>query len=101
MTVDELVQALGALASPQRLRVLAELGQESVHVSELARRVGMSRPLLYGHLTKLEQAGLVTSHHSVSPDGKALRHYEVVPFDLRVTPAIVAAAIAETPEEGP
>jgi predicted transcriptional regulator len=61
----------------------------------------MSRPLLYGHLTKLEQAGLVVSHHSVSPDGKALRHYEVVPFDLRVTPAIVAAAFAETPEEGP
>jgi DNA-binding transcriptional ArsR family regulator len=101
VTVDELVRALGALASPQRLRVLAELGQESVHVSELARRVGMSRPLLYGHLTKLEQAGLVVSHHSVSPDGKALRHYEVVPFDLHVTPAIVAAAIDETPEEGP
>ena len=101
MTVEELTQVLGALASPQRLRVLAELGHESVHVSELARRVGMSRPLLYGHLTKLEQAGLVASHHSVSPDGKALRHYEVVPFDLHVTPAIVARAIADTPEEGP
>jgi DNA-binding transcriptional ArsR family regulator len=101
MTAEELTQVLGALASPQRLRVLAELGHESVHVSELARRVGMSRPLLYGHLTKLEQAGLVVSHHSVSPDGKALRHYEVVPFDLHVTPAIVARALAHTPEEGP
>jgi DNA-binding transcriptional ArsR family regulator len=101
MTADELARVLGALASPQRLRVLAELGHESVHVSELARRVGMSRPLLYGHLTKLEQAGLVVSQHSVSADGKALRRYQVVPFDLHVTPAVVARAIADTPEEGP
>ncbi|WP_233571659.1 ArsR/SmtB family transcription factor [Cellulomonas triticagri] len=96
----DLTLVLGALASPQRLRVLAELGRESVHVSELARRVGMSRPLLYGHLTRLEQAGLVVGHHSVSPDGKALRHFEVVPFDLHVTPATVARAVAESPEEG-
>lgn len=100
MTEDELVDVLGALASPQRLRVLAELGNESVHVSELARRVGMSRPLLYGHLSRLERAGLVRGHHSVSPDGKALRHFELVPFDLHLTPAVVAQAIADSPQEG-
>lgn len=100
MTVDDLVQVLGALASPQRLRVLAELGHESVHVSELARRVGMSRPLLYGHLTRLEQAGLVVGHLSVSPDGKALKHFQVVPFDLHLTPAVVSRAIADSTEEG-
>ena len=100
MTGDQLVQVLAALASQQRLRVLAELGTSSVHVSELARRVGMSRPLLYGHLTRLEQAGLVVGHHSISADGKALRHFEVVPFDLHVTPEVVARTVADTTEEG-
>lgn len=99
MQLDDLVVVLGALASPQRLRILTELGSESVHVSELARRVGMSRPLLYGHLTRLEQAGLVRGHHSVSPDGKALRHFELVPFDLHVTPAVVAQAVASPAQE--
>jgi DNA-binding transcriptional ArsR family regulator len=101
VTVDELVQVLAALASPQRMRVLDELGRQRLHVSELARQVGMSRPLLYGHLAKLEQAGLVVGHLSVSPDGKALKHYEIVPFDLHLTPAAVARAIADTPKEGP
>ncbi|HMH93097.1 MAG TPA: winged helix-turn-helix domain-containing protein, partial [Streptosporangiaceae bacterium] len=42
------------------MRVVAELTGGRVHVSELARRLGMSRPLLYMHLDRLEKAGLVT-----------------------------------------
>ena len=41
------------------MRVIAELRSGRVHVSELARRLGMSRPLLYMHLGNLEKAGIV------------------------------------------
>ena len=43
---SELLTVLTAVANPQRMRVVAELSDGRVHVSELARRLGMSRPLL-------------------------------------------------------
>ena len=60
LTSEELVAMLTAIAHPLRLRIIAELAGGRVHVSELARRLGMSRPLLYMHLDRLEKAGLVT-----------------------------------------
>ena len=94
MTVEQLVARLAAVASEPRLRVLAMLERETLHVSELARRMGMSRPLLYMHLTRLEEAGFVRGRHELGADGKALKYYDVEPFDVRLTPAVVAAAIA-------
>lgn len=43
-----------------------------VHVSELARRLGISRPLLYMNLDRLGKAGLVTGRLELSADGKAM-----------------------------
>ncbi|WUH99845.1 winged helix-turn-helix domain-containing protein [Spirillospora sp. NBC_00431] len=83
-TGDELLLALSALASPHRLRVLAALGGGRRYVSELARQVGISRPLLRVHLSRLEAAGLVRSSLEVSEDGKAMRYFEVVPFVLHL-----------------
>jgi predicted transcriptional regulator len=77
------------------MRVIAELAHGRVHVSELARRLGMSRPLLYMHLNKLEQAGLVTGQLELSEGGKAMKYYELVPFELRVTAGTVVSALAE------
>ena len=85
---------LTAIAHPLRLRVIAELVHGRVHVSELARRLGMSRPLLYMHLDKLEKAGLVTGSLELSDDGKAMKYYELVPFELRVTADTVVDAVA-------
>ena len=62
------------MANPQRLRIVAELSDGRVHVSELARRLGMSRPLLYMHLDKLEKAGLVAGRLELSVDGKAMKY---------------------------
>jgi len=71
-----------------------------VHVSELARRLGISRPLLYMHLDRLEKAGIVTGHLELSEDGKAMKYFELVPFELRLTPQIVTEALqASTPKE--
>lgn len=91
-TGSRLLLMLSALANPHRLRILAALSQRQVYVSELARELEMSRPLLHMHLQTLEKAGLVVGRHEVSADGKALRYYEVTDFDERLTPERVTEA---------
>lgn len=86
---------LSALANPHRLRIVAALAANGRnYVSQLAREVGISRPLLHLHLRKLEEAGLVTSSLELSRDGKALNYFEVAPFDLPLTPAAIVQAVA-------
>src|ERR1700688_4175590 len=99
MTGEQLLGMLGALASAHRLRVLAVLKAKGrTYVSQLAREVGISRPLLHLHLQKLEAAGLVTSKLELSPDGKALNYYEVTKFGIELTPALIAKAAASLPD---
>ena len=64
-----------------------------MHFSELARRLGISRPLLYMHLDKLEKAGMVAGHLELSEDGKAMKYYELAPFDVRLTAETITAAV--------
>ena len=85
---------MNAIAHPLRLRIIAELARGRLHVSELARRLGMSRPLLYMHLDRLEKAGLVDGHLELSDDGKAMKYFELVPFELRITAETVISALA-------
>jgi DNA-binding transcriptional ArsR family regulator len=94
LTGDAVVGLLGALANPHRLRVVAALAGGRSYVSELARALGISRPLLQVHLRRLEGAGLVTATMEISEDGKAMKFYELRPFDLALTPATLAAAAA-------
>ena len=91
---DQLLAVLAALASPQRLRIIAALKSDGRnYVSQLAREVGISRPLLHLHLQKLEEAGLVSSQLELSGDGKALNYFEAADFNFELTPsAIVKAA---------
>ena len=81
------------MANPLRLRVIAELAEGRVHVSELARRLGISRPLLYMHLDRLEKAGIVTGHLELSEDGKAMKYFELAPFELRLTAEVITEAV--------
>jgi DNA-binding transcriptional ArsR family regulator len=100
LTSDELLTVLTAVANPHRLRIVAELRDGRVHVSELARRLGMSRPLLYMHLDKLEKAGLVVGHLELSEDGKAMKYFELVPFDLHLNAETISTALREGAAEG-
>ena len=93
LTSDELLTVLTAVANPHRMRIVAELRDGRVHVSELARRLGISRPLLYMHLDKLEKAGMVTGHLELSEDGKAMKYYELAPFDLHLTAETIIEAV--------
>jgi DNA-binding transcriptional ArsR family regulator len=90
---DHLLAVLAALANPHRLRVIAALATGGRnYVSQLARKIGISRPLLHLHLQKLEEAGLVTSQLELSSDGRALNYYEVRDFAFLLTPASIADA---------
>jgi len=90
---DQLLAMLAALANPHRLRIIAALASGGRnYVSQLARELGISRPLLHLHLQKLEDAALVTSRLELSEDGKALNYFEVRNFDFGLTPAAIAEA---------
>lgn len=91
---DDLLQILGALASPHRLRVLAALARERRYVSQLARELGIGRPLLHLHLRRLEEAGLVRGSLELSEDGRAMKFYELTPFQIQLTPETITAAAA-------
>jgi DNA-binding transcriptional ArsR family regulator len=100
---DQLLAVLAALASPHRLRIVAALKADGRnYISQLAREVGISRPLLHLHLQKLEEAGLVTSKLELSGDGKALNYFEVADFAFELTPAAIvraAKSLASTKSE--
>lgn len=95
LTGDQLLAALAALSNPHRLRVVAALAVGGRnYVSQLARELNISRPLLHLHLQKLEDAGLVTSQLELSDDGKALNFFDVAPFAIDLSPATIAGAAA-------
>jgi predicted transcriptional regulator len=90
---DRLLAMLAALANPHRLRIIAALQSDGRnYVSQLAREIGISRPLLHLHLQKLEEAGLVTSQLELSRDGKALNFFDVSAFFIELTPDAIAQA---------
>ena len=90
---DQLLAILAALANPHRLRIVEALKDGGRnYISQLAREIGISRPLLHLHLQKLEEAGLVASRLELSADGKALNYYEPTEFALALTPAAIATA---------
>jgi predicted transcriptional regulator len=92
-TGNEWLLVFEALANPHRLRIVASLKEKRKYVSELAREIRMSRPLLYMHLQRLEAAGLVSGALELSEDGKAMKYYELAKFEYRLTPESIAEAV--------
>ncbi|MFF5209462.1 ArsR/SmtB family transcription factor [Streptosporangium sp. NPDC000396] len=101
LTSEKLLALLAAIGHPLRLQIIAELAGGRVHVSEMARRLGISRPLLYMHLERMEKAGLVAGVLELSADGKAMKYFELVPFDVRLTVDTVLGALRADEQEGP
>jgi DNA-binding transcriptional ArsR family regulator len=95
LSSDELLAQLAAVGHIQRLRIIGELAGGRVHVSELARRLQLSRPLLYMHLERLEKAGIVAGALELAPDGKAMKYFELTTFKIVVTVDVVLAALRE------
>jgi DNA-binding transcriptional ArsR family regulator len=99
-TGDDLVEMMAALANPLRVRIVATLAEGRDYVSQLARKIGVSRPLLHMHLRRLEAAGLIVGTLELSEDGKAMKYYEVTDFNVNLNPsALVEAAKTITTTE--
>jgi DNA-binding transcriptional ArsR family regulator len=95
-----LLMALSALANPHRLRIVALLAAGGRnYVSQLAREMRISRPLLHLHLQRLLEAGLVTSRLELSDDGKALNYFELTPFHLDLTAGSIHRAVSSLPAQ--
>ena len=88
---EQLAQLFDALPHPVRVQVLAQLACRREYVSELARILGISRPLLYMHLQKLEAAGLVRGSLQQAVDVKAMKFFDFVPFRIRLSPEELAS----------
>ena len=82
---EDYVHVFDALSHPLRIKIVGILADGRQYVSELARLVNVSRPLLYMHLKKLEAAQLVTSSMEISESGKATKYYALKEFCLHVT----------------
>lgn len=82
---EEYISVFDALSHPVRLKILGVLAEGRQYVSELARIVNISRPLLYMHLKKLEEAKLVDSTMEVSDSGKAMKYYALQKFELNIS----------------
>ncbi|MCW4010925.1 MAG: helix-turn-helix domain-containing protein [Candidatus Bathyarchaeota archaeon] len=90
--ISELAAKLDALGHPIRLRIIATLAKrnQEMYLNEIANAIGISRALAKIHLKKLEKAGLAKTRIALSEgEAKALRYYELCPFDIHVTPQIL------------
>lgn len=90
---DDLLIKLEALSNPQRLKIVSVLSQGKQYVSQLARELGISRPLLYLHLQKLEEAELVSSDMEISDSGKAMKYYILNSFEFNINEKVVSSLI--------
>ena len=79
MDTYELAALLNTLGNKHSLSILAELADGEQYVSELADKIGISRPLLYLHLKKLENVGLVEGE---------IRHFDKPPYTKKYYRAI-------------
>lgn len=82
---EDYVNLFDALSHPVRIKIIGILAEGRQYVSELARLVNISRPLLYMHLKKLETARLVASAMEISNNGKAMKYYTLEKFELQIT----------------
>lgn len=94
------MKVLAALSNPHRLRIIAALTGGRNYVSQLARELGISRPLLHLHLQRLEGAGLVSGVLELSEDGKAMKFFEVTPFAISLTPVEIERAVRTLADDG-
>ncbi|MCL2217029.1 MAG: winged helix-turn-helix domain-containing protein [Defluviitaleaceae bacterium] len=88
-----------ALSHPMRVKVIGILLEKRRYVSELAKIMNMSRPLLYMHLKKLEEAAIVTGSYEISDSGKSMKYYEAKSFDVHLTPDMIISLSETIPIE--
>jgi len=68
-----------------------------MYLNEIANRLGVSRALTKIHLKKLERANLVKSRIVViEGEARALRYYQLLDFDVHISPKTLAKEVEKT-----
>jgi ArsR family transcriptional regulator len=83
------IKLFDALSHPMRIKIVGTLLEKRRYVSELAKIMNMSRPLLYMHLKKLEEANIITGSYEISETGKSMKYFETKSFDIHLTPGTI------------
>jgi len=94
---EDYTKVFDALSHPMRIKIAGILAIERKYVSELAKLMQISRPLLYMHLKKLEEALLVTSSYEISDSGKTMKYYELKSFSVQLTPDLLTTLSPKIP----
>jgi len=94
---EDYTRVFDALSHPMRIKIAGTIATERKYVSELAKQMQMSRPLLYMHLKKLEEADLVISSYEISDSGKTMKFYELKTFSLELNPELLAELSPKIP----
>lgn len=69
------------LSDATRLRILEQLARHELTVTELARGLRMSQPLVSWHLHRLKQAGLIQMHRAGREVHCSLDHARVQDYE--------------------
>jgi len=83
--IDERIKLCGALSNRHRLSIIAALLSEKEkkkYISELTKELEISRPLLYLHLRKLEEVGILKGKTELGKGDRARRYYALCDFEL-------------------
>lgn len=77
MQMDE--KAVSAIAQKSRKKIIDFLLKEETYASDLARKIGLNRPTICYHLSRLEESSLVSTKYIVLAQhpGRAAKIYSV------------------------
>ena len=79
MNLEKTVKIGDALSNPIRIKIVHLLNKKPMNIYELAKTLNLSRPVIYTHLKKLEDADLVESD-LILDDARAKRIYKSKEF---------------------
>jgi DNA-binding transcriptional ArsR family regulator len=83
MNMENTAKICDALSNPVRLKIIHFLNKKPMNIYELAKALNLSRPVIYTHLKKLEDASLVESD-LILDDARAKRIYKSREFEFYI-----------------
>ncbi len=92
-TAEELAELLRVLSNPVRLKILA-LCLEERSSKEIREILGLSKPLFISHMKKLLNSGLISCKVK-RLDGKAVKYYKTVNFEICCSTEILKDILEE------
>ncbi len=83
MNLEKTAKIGDALSNPVRIKIIHLLNKRPMNIYELAKTLNLSRPVIYTHLKKLEDADLVESD-LILDESRAKRMYKSRRFSFYI-----------------